>query len=52
MTASAAPARFPYFEHRTVEQVYADEARVARTIEQYRIDSRREFFPRLNGRRK
>lgn len=30
MTPTAAPARFPYYEHRTLEQVEADAERIER----------------------
>lgn len=32
MRPRPAPARFPYYEHRTIERADADEMRIARTI--------------------
>lgn len=37
-----APARFPYYEHRTVEQVDADRERIRRTAQHYGLRPAKE----------
>lgn len=46
MKARPAPARFPYLNHRTVAEVWDDEARIAA------LPRQREYYPRPNARRK